>query len=81
MPAEVEMQLPDIEIPLEARLVYVDNKPVFFGHYWMTERPDRLSPKVACVDYSAGKGGPPVAYCWRGKRSCYLVTSLPSPDL
>ena len=66
MPVEVEVQLPDAEIPLEARLGYVDNKPVFFWHYWMTERPDRLAPKVACVDYSAGKG-PLVAYRWCGE--------------
>ena len=37
-------------------------KPTFFGHYWMTGRPAPLSPSAACVDYSAGKGGPLVAY-------------------
>ena len=67
VPVEVEVQLPDAEIPLEARLGYVDNKPVFFWHCWMTERPDRLAPKVACVDYSVGKGGPLVAYRWSGE--------------
>ncbi|MFL9929832.1 metallophosphoesterase [Paraburkholderia sp. RL18-103-BIB-C] len=67
VPPEIERQLPDAEIPLEARIGYADNKPVFFGHYWMTGFPDRLARTVACVDYSAGKGGPLVAYRWSGE--------------
>jgi hypothetical protein len=39
-------------------------KPVFFGHYWMTGQPSPQSPTAVCVDYSAGKGGPLVAYRW-----------------
>jgi hypothetical protein len=58
VPVEVEVQLPDAEIPLEARLGYVDNKPVFFLAL-LDDRspPDRLARTVACVDYSAGNGG------------------------
>ena len=41
---------------------YPDDKPVFFGHYWMTGTPTVLSERAACVDYSAGLGGPLVAY-------------------
>lgn len=41
--------------------------PVFVGHYWMTGSPVRLSRKVACVDWSAGNGGPLVAYRWDGE--------------
>jgi hypothetical protein len=37
-------------------------KPVFFGHYWLTGTPSLQSQRHACVDYSAGKGGPLVAY-------------------
>ena len=33
----------------------------------MTGTPTILSPKVACVDYSAGKGGALVAYRWDGE--------------
>jgi len=29
--------------------------------------PEPLAPQVACVDYSAGKGGPLVAYRWDGE--------------
>lgn len=46
---------------------YDNTKPLFLGHYWMTGTPQLLGPKIACVDYSAGKGGPLMAYCWRGE--------------
>lgn len=41
---------------------YPKDKPIFIGHYWMNDTPALLTDKVACVDYSAGKGGPLVAY-------------------
>ncbi|MEO8803052.1 MAG: metallophosphoesterase [Rudaea sp.] len=59
--------LPDIEIPENVRFGYAGDKPVFIGHYWMTGQPTLLAPRVACVDYSAGKGGPLVAYRWDGE--------------
>ena len=31
------------------------------------DTPAVLGPKAACVDYSAGKGGPLVAYQWSGE--------------
>jgi len=40
--------------------------PVFFGHYWCNGEPQACAPNVACLDYSAGKGGPLVAYRWPG---------------
>ncbi len=60
--------LPDIDIPEDVRFGYSGDKPVFIGHYWMTGQPTLLAPRVACVDYSAGKGGPLVAYRWDGER-------------
>ena len=60
-------KLPDRPIPEHARLNYPLDKPLFFGHYWMTGTPTLLSDKVACVDYSAGKGDPLVAYRWDGE--------------
>jgi hypothetical protein len=53
--------LPDLPIPEHARLG-VGDKPVFFGHYWLTGLPSLQSDRAVCVDYSAGKGGPLVAY-------------------
>ncbi len=38
------------------------NKPVFFGHHWMTGTPCLQQDNVCCVDYSAGKGGSLVCY-------------------
>lgn len=36
--------------------------PVVFGHYWLSGTPGPLHPQRACLDYSAVKGGPLVAY-------------------
>ena len=43
--------------------------PVFFGHYWLDPKAtkDPLASNVACLDYSAGKGGPLVAYRFDGE--------------
>ena len=60
-------ELPDMPIPSSALLGYDGDKPVFFGHYWWTGIPGPLMPQVACVDYSAGLGGPLVAYRWEGE--------------
>jgi hypothetical protein len=61
-------KLPDLPIPEHAQLNYPLDKPIFFGHYWMTDTPTVLSDKVACVDYSAGQGDHPlVAYRWDGE--------------
>ena len=60
-------ELPDVAMPDGAPLGYSGDKPVFFGHYWFNGIPKPLSARVACVDYSAGKGGPLVAYRWEGE--------------
>jgi hypothetical protein len=45
-----------------------DSPPVFFGHYWLrADRPTRLAPNVACLDYSVAKKGMLVAYRWDGE--------------
>lgn len=46
-----------------------DDSPVltFFGHYWFTGRPAPLSPNIACLDYSIGKGGKLACYRWDGE--------------
>jgi hypothetical protein len=62
-------QLPDIAIPESARVLYDQEKPLFFGHYWLTGTPGVLSPKACCVDYSAARSGQPlVAYRWDGEQ-------------
>jgi len=56
-------------LPVDPKTIpgYDNYAPVFCGHYWMTGTPQPQTPKVACVDYSAGKGGPLVAYQWQGE--------------
>ncbi|MCL1067221.1 metallophosphoesterase [Shewanella olleyana] len=49
--------------------LYDNDKPVFFGHYWMNGKPSIQSDKVVCTDYSAGKGGDLIAYRWSGERN------------
>jgi Calcineurin-like phosphoesterase len=45
--------------------------PVIFGHYWLPKNwsPARILPNVICVDYSAGTGGPLVAYSFDPERA------------
>lgn len=60
-------RLPDTPLPSGTCPGYDGSKPVFVGHYWQTGEPCLFSSTVACVDYSAGKGGPLVAYRWDGE--------------
>ena len=59
--------LPDRALRADGVQPYHDAVPVIFGHYWQTGTPDILGSTTACVDYSAGKGGPLVAYQWDGE--------------
>ncbi len=67
VPRGAQASLPDTAVPAHLRPGYGDEKPVFIGHYWMTGTPAVLAPRVACVDYSAAKKGPLVAYRWDGE--------------
>ena len=67
VPDHLRDQLPDLAIPEHARILVPTDKPIFFGHYWLTGTPTLLGASVACLDYSAGNGGPLVAYRWDGE--------------
>lgn len=67
MPDAIRERLPAIPLITDSRTPYDNAKPVFFGHYWMTGVPEMQTPTVACVDYSAAKDGPLVAYRWEGE--------------
>ncbi|MES2923882.1 MAG: metallophosphoesterase [Verrucomicrobiota bacterium] len=69
---------PDIpNVPVERELFAeipsypLDAPPVFFGHYFKPAdsalHPERAN--VACLDHSAAKEGPLVAYRWKGEAS------------
>jgi hypothetical protein len=50
------------------RRPYTDAVPLFFGHYWCSDKSLKIRSDYAiCVDYSAGKGGPLKAYRWNGE--------------
>jgi hypothetical protein len=53
-----------VSAPEHFRLGAATDKPTFFGHYWMEGKPALQSDTAVCVDYSAGRGGPLVAYRW-----------------
>ena len=58
-------------------------KPVFFGHYWLPPGAQKapLATNVCCLDFSAGKDGPLVAYRWDGctdiKESNFVEVTFP----
>jgi hypothetical protein len=67
-PADQIDRIPDEPFPPELRAPSYAGPPVLFGHYWFTGIPAVLSPKFACLDYSAAtKTGPLVAYRWEGE--------------
>ncbi len=66
-PPALTEAVPDIEIPVSQRPAPYSGPPVFFGHYWLTGKPDVLTDRAACLDYSVGHGGPLVAYRWDGE--------------
>ena len=64
--------LPDSPLPEWVRSITPtdpDRTPVIFGHYWFRTEEGLaiIDSKAACVDYSAVKGGPLVAYRWSGE--------------
>lgn len=64
-PSNPDARLTDV--PVEA--YPSDAPPLFFGHYWRQGTPDRVDLRNAvCVDFSACRGGPMVAYRWSGER-------------
>jgi hypothetical protein len=77
-------KLPGSKIPPEIlQTTYPKSaKPVFFGHYWLTGTPVRQSENALCLDYSAGKDGPLLAYCFDDdtNNEIELVNVLSTPE-
>ena len=61
--------VPDQPVPDSFAPRPVAGPPVFVGHYWLTGTPTPQTPRVACLDYSAAKDGPLVAYRWDGEET------------
>lgn len=45
-----------------------DEKPVFFGHYWLNGNPSIYRHNICCLDYSVAKEGKLVAYRFDGEK-------------
>jgi hypothetical protein len=52
------------EILKDSPNVSIESKPIFFGHYWLEPHAPKepLAKNICCLDFSAGKLGPLVAY-------------------
>jgi hypothetical protein len=62
---QLENNIPDINVdsmPNGNTYYGTNEKPVFFGHYWLRGTPEPIFNNVACLDYSVAKGGDLVAY-------------------
>jgi hypothetical protein len=66
-PREEVERIPDLPMPVEWAAHPYFGPPVLFGHYWFTDKPEVISPRFACLDYSAAREGPLVAYRWDGE--------------
>jgi hypothetical protein len=64
--------VPDLRIPEQyypLSTAYAANeKPVFFGHYWLTGNPQAQKHNVCCLDYSIGKCKKLTAYRFDGEK-------------
>jgi hypothetical protein len=59
-------ELPDDKLPIDYR--YLEGPPVFFGHYWLKDKPTIRGPSAACLDFSVADKGYLTAYRWSGER-------------
>jgi hypothetical protein len=66
-PPDDMAMIPDVALPEEWKAHPYSGPPVLFGHYWFTGKPEVISPRFACLDYSVAKNGPLVAYRWDGE--------------
>lgn len=70
LPEEARRSLPADPVPAGLLPGYDNEKPVLFGHYWLTGEPEPLTPRVACLDYNVVQPPPVgklVAYRWDGE--------------
>jgi len=67
VPAGQEALLEGMEWPSELVISAIEGSPIFVGHHWFSGHPVIESPKLACLDWSAAKDGPLVAYRWDGE--------------
>ena len=67
VPKGQEELLRGIKWPAELVISEIDGSPIFVGHHWFSGHPAIESSKLACLDWSAAREGPLVAYRWDGE--------------
>ncbi|MFL6449737.1 MAG: metallophosphoesterase [Bryobacteraceae bacterium] len=72
--------LPHTPVP-EYALIPASEKPVFFGHYWLTGTPSIQSDSAVCVDYSVAKSGSLVAYRFSGEKKLLTQNFVSVPSM
>ncbi len=70
-PQPVLRELSEFQLPGDADMrmqgYSANAHPVFFGHYWFSGIPRLESPVIACLDYSAVRGGYLCCYRFNGE--------------
>lgn len=67
VPKGQEELLKGMEWPADLVISRIEGSPIFVGHHWFSGHPVIESPKLACLDWSAARDGPLVAYRWDGE--------------
>ncbi|WP_374356427.1 metallophosphoesterase [Limnohabitans sp.] len=67
VPPGQEAQLAGMDWPAELVISAIEGSPIFVSHHWFTGHPKIEGPKLACLDWSAAREGPLVAYRWDGE--------------
>lgn len=63
-----DLTMDDIPYKSDDDTYYGENeKPVFFGHYWLKGKPNLYRGNICCLDYSVAKGGYLTAYRYDGE--------------
>jgi diadenosine tetraphosphatase ApaH/serine/threonine PP2A family protein phosphatase len=62
---EIALQIQDDPLPASSRVDLDDEKPLFFGHYWMDGQPRLISDMRTCLDFSIAKDGVLAGYLMR----------------
>lgn len=81
---EVAMSVPDLsQLPhdplpqtLVASVYPPEDRPVFFGHYWLSGQPVLQGRNALCLDYSAGTDGPLVTYAQKDGASILNLANI-----
>ena len=63
--------IPNVPVPASSDFgtIYgVDEKPVFFGHYWLKGQPVIQRENICCLDFSVAKQGYLAAYRFDGEQ-------------